>query len=117
LASNRTATAVVNEIKKMIVKHNFSKLPGEHQLSQELKVNRIVIYEAIKVLEYEGIVKSRWGSGTYIMRKKGLKISFSIPLEISTDNSKRIFDLLEVRRSLEGRASVLAVETATNVEI
>jgi GntR family transcriptional repressor for pyruvate dehydrogenase complex len=117
MRNQRTAIAIVNELKKMIVEDKIKKLPGEPQLAEKLGVSRTVLREAIKILEYEGIVKSRRGSGTYVINKKGLKISFSVPIEINTDNPKNIIDLLEVRRSLEERAIILAVETATDVEI
>lgn len=101
----------------MILENNLEKIPGEIELSKKLGVSRTVIREAIRILEYEGNVKTRRGSGTYVLKDRKMRITFSVPIEVHTDNPKHIIDLLEVRRGLEGSAIKLVISTATNLEV
>lgn len=43
-----------------------AKLPSERELSEQLGVSRTSVRQALKILEAEGRVESRKGSGTYI---------------------------------------------------
>ncbi|HEW91471.1 MAG TPA: GntR family transcriptional regulator, partial [Thermotogaceae bacterium] len=52
--SKKAAFFAVNSLKKMIVFENLDKLPGEITLSKKLGVSRVVVREAIRILEYEG---------------------------------------------------------------
>ncbi len=42
-----------------------SRLPSERELAEEFYVNRMTIRRALAVLESEGMIKRRQGSGTY----------------------------------------------------
>jgi GntR family transcriptional regulator len=44
------------------------KLPGEHQLSERLGVNRGTLRQAFDILEQEGLIIRRRGAGTYANR-------------------------------------------------
>lgn len=67
--SKKAAFFAVNSLKKMIVFENLDKLPGEITLSKKLGVSRVVVREAIRILEYEGITRTVHGSGTYVIKK------------------------------------------------
>lgn len=43
-------------------------LPAQRQLAESFGVSRMVIREAVKVLEGQGVLKSQPGSGIYVMR-------------------------------------------------
>lgn len=49
------------------------KLPSEPQLAARLGVSRATVREAITLLETEGIVDRRHGSGTFVLPSAGLK--------------------------------------------
>ena len=49
------------------------KLPAEPQLAARLGVSRATVREAITLLETEGIVDRRHGSGTFVLPSAGLK--------------------------------------------
>lgn len=115
--SRGIAFQVVNNIKKMIVFENLDKLPGEITLSKKLGVSRVVVREAIRILEYEGITRTVHGSGTYVIKKSGIKIAFNIPLEIEPDSPSHIIELLEIRRGLEIAAIRLAIMMANDYKI
>ncbi len=112
--NKRTASNVVNEIKKMIVSDNLERLPGEMSLSEKLGVSRATIREAIRILEYEGITRTLHGSGTFVIKRSGFGISLNVPLEVEFDNPGHILNLLEVRRGLESSAIRLAIRSATD---
>jgi len=53
----------------------MTKLPSEHELSDKLGVSRNTIREALKILENEGIVSTRHGVGTFVIRSANNIIS------------------------------------------
>jgi len=113
----RKALLVVNAIKKMILEKKLRRLPGENQLAKRFSVSRTVIREALRILEYEGITKTVQGSGTYVLRRDGLDISFDISLKVKSNDPKQIIELIEVRRCLESGAIRLAILNATDEQI
>ncbi|SCL92316.1 MULTISPECIES: MocR-like pyridoxine biosynthesis transcription factor PdxR [Tissierellales] len=57
------------EIKENIIKENLKeeeKLPSIRSLARELNINNITVINAYKLLEKEGYVYSKGGSGTYV---------------------------------------------------
>ncbi len=50
--------------------HVGDKLPTERELSEQLNVNRITIRQALNVLEMQGLITRKQGSGTYISQPK-----------------------------------------------
>lgn len=59
-----------NQIKEGIISKKyplFSKLPTEVSLSEEYKVSRATVRQALSLLEKEGIIEKRWGSGNIVI--------------------------------------------------
>jgi len=81
-ARRRTATDVVNKLKKMIVLEDLERLPGELELTERLGVSRTVVREALRVLEYEGITRTVHGSGTFVLKRTKLRIQFNVNLRL-----------------------------------
>ena len=64
--SDRIADSIVSMI---VVEKRFlpgSKLPNENILSEELKVSRTTLREAIRILATGGILETRRGKGTFV---------------------------------------------------
>ena len=70
----RVFEQVVQQIRELIVSGELQvgdKLPPEQELERQLSVSRSSIREALRVLEAEGLVEVRRGSGTYITSSTG----------------------------------------------
>jgi GntR family transcriptional regulator len=59
------------------------KLPSEPQLAAMLGVSRATLREAITLLESEGLVDRRHGSGTYLLPSAGLKNNMNVNFGIT----------------------------------
>lgn len=51
-----------------------SRLPSEDQLAREFSVSRVTLREALRVLEDDGVIVRRHGSGTFVLDKKAIPI-------------------------------------------
>lgn len=109
---------VVQQIRELITSgelHPGDKLPPEQELEKQLSVSRSSIREALRVLEAEGFVEVRRGSGTYITSSTAKKTKGEIAnwLEQRKD---LLLQVLKVRESLEGLNAALCAENATKEE-
>ena len=82
------------------------KFPTERQISVELGISRSLVREAFIVLEIEGYLDVRKGSGSYVAA--GEKISLHIP---KADYGP--FELLQARQLLERSIAGCAATTIT----
>lgn len=71
------------------------RLPPEAALAADLGVGRTTLREAVRVLEHDGLVDVRHGSGSYVRSLSGAG-AFSTRLR-----QGRVLEVLEVRRALE----------------
>jgi GntR family transcriptional regulator, transcriptional repressor for pyruvate dehydrogenase complex len=93
------------------------RLPTERQLMAALAVGRSTVREVIRQLQALGVVESRKGSGTYLLRATSAD-AIHMPLVIDTAGLRdRLLQTLDVRRGLEGEASTLAALRATPEDI
>ena len=61
------------------------KLPSEDQLAREFSVSRVTLREALRVLEDDGVIVRRHGSGTFVRDKRAVPIQdLSSIVSIST---------------------------------
>ncbi len=51
-----------------------SKLPSEDQLAREFSVSRVTLREALRVLEDDGVIIRRHGTGTFVLDKKAVPV-------------------------------------------
>lgn len=110
--------AVVEQIEGMINRGEMKPgdaLPSERGLTSRLGVSRGVLSQAFRVLEEDGIIEVRPGSGRVVR---------SVPLECDENTQvvrllerAAIMDLLEVRDALERKIVELACERTTQAEI
>lgn len=86
------------------------KFPTERQISLELGISRSLVREAFIMLEIEGYLDVRKGSGSYVAT--GEKISLNVP---KSDFGP--FELLQARQLLESSIAGFAASTITKNDI
>ncbi|PLV59155.1 FadR/GntR family transcriptional regulator [Thermotoga sp. KOL6] len=92
----------VEKIEKLIEEMNLKKgdrLPSERELCERTGASRIIVREALSFLKASGIIKSRRGSGNYIVRlpreKNSRSENFELFLEYDIDelvNAREFLD-------------------------
>src|ERR671916_1377222 len=84
-------------------------LPPESQLAADLGVSRPIIREALKSLAGKGIIEVVSGKGAVVkpLNNQGLQVFFRRSMQIERE---AIIDLIELRRSLELEAAMLAAQ-------
>ena len=116
IQQSRLHEMVAERIRSMIVSeslHPGDRLPSERDLSERLGVSRVVIREATRVLDAQGLVEVKPGSGTYVKELTPGHVSDSIGLFLRLRQSEQPYrDLIEVRRTLEIDIAGLAAERA-----
>lgn len=113
--SDRTADSILSMI---TVEKRFlpgDKLPNENILSEELKVSRTTLREAIRILATGGILEIRRGKGTFVREDLQLNNPKELVPLISAKVKAR--DLYEMRLIFEPEAAYYAALRATDKEI
>lgn len=89
-----------------------SRLPPERNIAETYGVSRTIVREALLMLELEGTVDIRQGSGVYVLR---------IPDEDdAADGGKNhigAFEMLQARQLLESNIAAFAARMATRADI
>ncbi len=118
-ADSRLSDRIADSILSMItVEKRFlpgSKLPNENVLSQELKVSRTTLREAIRILATGGILEIRRGKGTFV--REDFKTSKTEELSVLATAKVKAKDLYEMRLIFEPEAAYYAALRATEEEI
>lgn len=83
----------------------------EHIMAKRFGVSRTVIREAISRLKSDGLVESRQGLGTVVLRP-GAATAFRIDVG-TTDSLPAALQVMELRRGIEGEAAALAAQRRT----
>lgn len=116
---NKYYETIIDNIRLMIVHGELQrgeKIPSERELADLFNVSRVPVREALKILEYMGVLENLSGDGLYVrdMNLNDLieKLDFSF-----TVTTKTILDLFEVRVSLESTACYHAALRRTNEDI
>ncbi|ABC93960.1 probable transcriptional regulator protein, GntR family (plasmid) [Rhizobium etli CFN 42] len=106
--SRRLYRQVADQIRSMIAGGELvvgQKLPAERELAEQLSVSRPTVREALIVLEVEGLVNIRMGSGIYVVRRQGISMATS-----ESEPVEGPFELLQARAIIE---CAIAEEAAT----
>lgn len=80
------------------------RLPAERELAERFGISRPTVREALIVLELEGLIQIRMGSGVYIMRQPAAG-----PAALPADDKDGPFEILQARCIVE---SAIAEEAA-----
>ena len=89
-----------------------AQLPSEAEMAADFNVSRITIREALKVLSGRGLVSMGRGRKALVSQPDGAMFGAFLTSLIKSD-PKSLFDLLQVRRSLEIQSVVLATRHAS----
>jgi GntR family transcriptional regulator, transcriptional repressor for pyruvate dehydrogenase complex len=93
-----------------------STLPSEAELAARYDVSRLTIREAVKLLEGRGLLAIARGRKAVVREPDGAAFADFLTSLIRYD-SKGLFDLIEVRLSLEVQSATLAAKRATRAGI
>lgn len=91
------------------------RLPPERDIAEELDVSRSVVREAIIMLELQGLVEVRKGSGVYVIKLPVLKSDNGDDDSRSSDVGP--FELLQARQVLESQIASFAAHNVTKNDI
>jgi GntR family transcriptional repressor for pyruvate dehydrogenase complex len=118
--SHRYFEQVAQQIEQRILDGELSagdRLPSERELSQQFKVSRTVIREAVKALAQKGLVTVQSGKGTFVTNDTSLAVRNSLHLMIQLSGKERTLDLMQVREILEPEMAALAATQIQDDEI
>lgn len=107
---------VLDRLRAYAVEHELSagdRLPPERELAQRLGVSRSSVKQAVVVLEVQGLVETRHGGGTYLVRDTLDAES----VERLVERRRRLPDVLEAREALETKLAELAAERRTDEDL
>jgi GntR family transcriptional repressor for pyruvate dehydrogenase complex len=116
---SRIADIVARDLEQRILEGSLKpgdRIPAERALALEFNISRPSLREAIQKLVLKGLLETRHGGGTVVTNR--LQASFSDPWqEMLQAHPLLQTDMLEFRHMLEGEASKLAAERATDVDL
>ena len=90
-------------------------LPTERQLTQEYRVGRSSIREALRMLESQGLIEP-CGSGVFAVAEFRNPLNQSLSLLLSLDASN-LGELYEMRTLIEGELAALAADRRTDEDL
>lgn len=113
--SRRLYRQVADQIRLMITSGELAvgqRLPAERDLAEQLSVSRPTVREALIVLEVEGLVNIRMGSGIYVVRQHSVAAAPTEPEPVEGP-----FELLQARAVIECAIAEEAAKAATPADI
>jgi GntR family transcriptional repressor for pyruvate dehydrogenase complex len=105
-------TSIVDQILEGIRSSTFvpgKALPPERILAERLGVSRSSVREAIRVLEYAGVLDVRTGSGTYVTNAS-LSDAMTLRAHAALIGEQSPLDVMVARRALEPLCAKLAAQ-------
>ena len=115
---NALSVSIADRITERIVQQKYrpgAKLPNEIELSEELRVSRTTLREALRILSTRGLVEVRRGIGTYVTRSQSIHDDYDV-LKIQNTNVN-VKDLYEMRLMFEPQAAYYACLRASDEEL
>ncbi|MEQ1807670.1 MAG: FCD domain-containing protein [Burkholderiaceae bacterium] len=91
------------------------RLPTEAQLALRHGVSRTVVREAVHQLKSRGLLRSRQGSGVFVaIPPRNQPLAFDPKV---LESMTAVFQVVELRRVLEGEMAALAAQRATREQV
>jgi GntR family transcriptional repressor for pyruvate dehydrogenase complex len=106
---------IVSQIQDLIQSGNLQpgdRLPPERALSEIFGASRHSVREAIRCLEQQGMLKSRVGSGTFVILDDSSPLSEFLAVAVHREKHK-IAEIFQFRRMIEPQIAGLAAQHAT----
>ena len=110
---------IIGQIRDLIISGELNagdKLPPERKLSEKLGISRSYVREAIKKLEFYGILKTHPQSGT-IIAGLGITALEGLITDVLRMEGSDFHSLIETRLILEVQTAKLAAERRTDEDI
>lgn len=110
-----TATSTVSDALAQVILSEMSpgdSLPSEGSLAERFSVSRLTVREAIKMLAGRGLLDVGRGRRAVVIEPTGVAFSDFLFTVIQRD-PKGLFDLIELRLSLEVQSATLAAKRVT----
>jgi GntR family transcriptional repressor for pyruvate dehydrogenase complex len=114
------ADLVVERIASVIKARKLAageRLPGEHELVEQLKVSRPILREALARLQSMGLVDIQRGRGTFVGSASSLANCVRLLRSAVTISPQELQSYAELRSAIEVQAARQAAERATDDEI
>ena len=119
VAKTKLHEQIVDQVQLLIengrLKHG-DQLPPERELAGIFKVSRHTVREAIRILEQKNILKSRPGSGTYIILEDESSVVEFLAKAIFKEKNT-LAEIFQFRELLEPQIAGLAAKNATPKDI
>jgi GntR family transcriptional repressor for pyruvate dehydrogenase complex len=93
-----------------------TRLPPERVLATRLGVGRSSLREALRVLEYAGVLNVRTGSGTYVS-DDGVSLAATLRARAAARGEQSPLDVVAARRALEPACAALAAVHRNGADI
>lgn len=107
---------VIENIRELVTEGKLKageKLPSERELAELYGVSRVPVREALKTLEFLGIVQSVRGDGVYIQKLQARAFLDHVSFAVQEDEQDLLQELFEVRVVIEVKAAQLAAARRT----
>lgn len=112
----RAYEEVIQKVRQLIEGDDLGPgdlLPPERQLAEQFKVSRHSLREAIRVLQEQGVLATRQGSGNFIQASS--KADLIRALNISAmPSAQKVHDLFQIREIIEPQMARLAASNANS---
>ena len=92
------------------------KLPSERELVEVLGVSRPTLRQALKALQFLGIIRSRQGDGSYLEESTSEILKAPLDFAIAMKGRGQQ-DLMETRLTIEVKVAALAAERRTSKDL
>jgi GntR family transcriptional regulator, transcriptional repressor for pyruvate dehydrogenase complex len=89
------------------------QLPSVEELCEIMSMSRSSIREALRILETEGLIEIRRGTGTFVKPRDNWYPSRSSVVQLIKERGASLIQLLQIRQSIEGMVAGLAAQLAT----
>ena len=113
---NRISSSIMDQIKEALFQNKLmpgDKLPSEHELMEQFNASRVTVREALRTLEYSGILEIKRGSrGGAFIKGQNSKIVTNFLQDMFATGKIEISDLTEVRLALEPLSAKVAAARA-----
>lgn len=115
-----TADLVVERLAGVIKSRQLAageRLPGEHELVEQLQVSRPILREALARLQSMGLVDIQRGRGTFVGTATSLANCVRLLRSAVTISPQELLSYAEFRSAIEVQAARQAAERATDEDI